>query len=64
MDYSKIIDLTFGHLAKRRYIPIGLKKIVKCEYYKGYRIVFIEDTIYRCSIHNTVPIVNDLNEIP
>jgi hypothetical protein len=53
MDYSRNRNITVGNEGFRRYQVSGKKVIVKCLHCEGFIIQWIEDTIYRCHIHNT-----------
>ncbi len=55
MDYTKDWDRTIGNDSRRQYQICGKKKIVFCKDCPGKITCFVEDTIYRCGKHNTIP---------
>jgi len=63
MDYTKNIDLTVQNSkhVKRRYETSGKKLIMKCKNCSGSVIQYVEDTVYVCDIHKSVPISCDLD---
>lgn len=55
MDYHKDWDRTVGDEAKRQYKVCGKKVVVTCPLCAGKITQFVEDTVYNCGIHNSVP---------
>jgi hypothetical protein len=61
MDYTKYWDRTVGSDAQRSYKVCGKKEERSCKYCPGKVINFAEDTVYRCGIHGTIPVIKALN---
>jgi hypothetical protein len=57
MLYTNNIDLTKHDEGKRKYIPNGNKVVHKCPKCNGEIICWEEDTVFKCSIHNLIPII-------
>ena len=55
MNFTHDQDLTVGNSAMRRYKVSGEKMKVSCPKCTGTLIVFVEDTVSVCSIHNIIP---------
>ena len=65
MNYEKDSDLTIkdGKPIKRIYKVSGEKVSVKCSKCEGNIIQYVEDTIYKCRTHGSVPCVEKYEKL-
>ena len=60
MDFTKNTDDTIdslGNSTLRRYQVSGKKSIARCPKCHGKKIIYEEDTIFRCAVCNSVPLI-------